>query len=149
MLRLESVVTLQESLEKTVRINRLIGIAIALLTLSVLLLSAAGIYALMSFTITRRRREIGIRSALGAGSRSVLWSVLSKAMMQIGIGIGVGIGLATLLDGATQGGTTAGHGAVVLPAVALLMAIVGVVAAIGPARRALSIQPTEALRSDG
>ena len=149
MLRLESVATLQESLEKTVRINRLIGIAIALLTVSVLLLSAAGIYALMSFTITRRRREIGIRTALGAGARNVLWSVLSRAMLQIAIGIAIGTGLATLVDRATQGGTTAGHGAVVLPAVALLMAIVGLIAAIGPARRALSIQPTEALRSDG
>ena len=149
MLRLGSVATLQESLDKTMRINRLIGIAIALLTVSVLLLSAAGIYALMSFTITRRRREIGIRSALGAGARNVLWSVLSKAMVQIAIGIAIGTGLATLVDRATQGGTTAGHGAVVLPAVAILMAIVGLIAAIGPARRALAIQPTEALRSDG
>ena len=149
MLRLSSVATLQESLEKTVRINRLIGIAIALLTVSVLLLSAAGIYALMSFTITRRRREIGIRSALGAGARSVLWSVLSRAMVQIAIGITIGISLATLMDRATDGGTTAGRGALVLPAVALLMALVGLIAAIGPARRALAIQPTEALRSDG
>ena len=149
MMRVESVGTLQESLEKTVRINRLIGIAIALLTLSVLLLSAAGIYALMSFTVNRRRREIGIRSALGAGARSVLWSVMSRAMLQIVVGVGIGIGLATLVDRASQGGTTAGRGAIVLPAVAMLMLIVGLIAAIGPARRALAIQPTEALRSDG
>ena len=149
MLRLVSVVTLQESLEKTVRINRLIGIGVALLTLSVLLLSAAGIYALMSFTITRRRREIGIRSALGAGARRVLWTVLSRATVQIVVGIAIGVTLATLMDRATDGESTAGRGALVLPAVAVLMAIVGLIAAIGPARRALAIQPTEALRSDG
>jgi ABC-type antimicrobial peptide transport system permease subunit len=130
-------------------INRFIAFGVAGLTLSVILLSAAGIYALMSFTITRRRREIGIRSALGAGARSVLWSVLSRAMGQIAIGIGVGIGLMALIDRATRGEMLGGSAALLLPAVAALMALVGLAAAVGPARRALRIQPTEALRADG
>ena len=103
----------------------------------------------MSFTITRRRREIGIRSALGAGARSVLWSVLSRAMGQIAIGIVVGIGVMALLDTATEGEMLGGRSAFLLPAVAVLMSVVGLLAAVGPARRALRIQPTEALRADG
>jgi hypothetical protein len=149
MLRLAGVAPLAETLRRMMDINRFIAFGVAGLTLSVILLSAAGIYALMSFTITRRRREIGIRSALGAGARSVLWSVLSRAMGQIAIGIGVGIGLMALIDRATRGEMLGGSAALLLPAVAALMALVGLAAAVGPARRALRIQPTEALRADG
>jgi ABC-type antimicrobial peptide transport system permease subunit len=114
----------------------------------VILLSSAGIYALMSFTIARRRREIGIRSALGAGPRSVLVGVLRKAAGQIAIGIGIGTMVAggRLLEmGAGKGDV---EGVLVLLGVAVFMSAVGVAAALGPARRALSIQPTEALRAD-
>ena len=149
MLRLVEVGALDESLRRNMEVNRVVAYAVAALTLSVLLLSAAGIYALMSFTITRRRREIGIRSALGAGARSVLWSVLSKAMGQIAIGIAIGIAVTGLLDRAAGGEMLGGRSALLLPAVALLMGAVGIAAAVGPARRALGIQPIEALRADG
>ena len=121
--------------------------AIALVTLSIVLLSAAGIYALMSFTIARRRREIGIRAALGAGPRTVLVSVLSRAAAQIGTGIVIGTGLVVLvLTTSDKGLSVQRIGLVIL--VAVLMSAVGFAAAIGPARRALGIQPTEALRAD-
>ena len=64
------------------------------MTISAVLLSAAGIYALMSFTITRRRREIGIRSALGAGPRRVLGGVLSRVFVHVSIGIAIGVAVA-------------------------------------------------------
>jgi putative ABC transport system permease protein len=115
---------------------------------SVLLLSAAGIYALMSFTIARRRREIGIRTALGAGRSRVLRSVLRRTAGQIGTGIVVGILLAGLLVQTLEGGRADVRGVYVLLAVAAFMTVVGVLAALGPARRALRIQPTEALRTD-
>ena len=149
MLRLERVGALDTSLHDNLAVTRLSIIAVAALTLSVLLLSAAGIYALMSFTINRRRREIGIRSALGAGAQSVLWSVLSRAMGQIGIGIVVGLGIVGLMQVAGSGEAYTWEDTMLLLGVAGLMLVVGVTATIGPARRALSIQPTEALRSDG
>jgi ABC-type antimicrobial peptide transport system permease subunit len=121
---------------------------VVLVTLSVLLLSAAGIYALMSFTITRRRREIGIRAALGAGPRRIIWSVLSKAMRQIALGIVVGCVLAGLADDAMDGGFTGGRGVYLLAVVAALMTAIGAAAVVGPARRALRIQPTEALKGE-
>jgi hypothetical protein len=147
-LRLQRAATLDESLhDRMLELRLMVGI-VMVVTLSVLLLSAAGIYALISFTVTRHRREIGIRSALGAGPRGIIRGVLSKAMRQIAIGIGVGIVIAGVLDSLMDGGFTGGRGVYLLAVVAALMASVGLVAAIGPARRALRIQPTEALKGD-
>lgn len=71
--------------------------ALATVTLSVLLLSAAGLYALMSFTVTRRRREIGIRMALGARPGRMLASIFARALWQIAAGVAVGVTAALVL----------------------------------------------------
>jgi hypothetical protein len=147
-LRLTSISTLDQVLREEQVAMRLGALAIGVVMLSVLLLSAAGIYALMSFTVARRRREIGVRSALGADPRRILGSILSRALGQLAIGVVAGIGVATLLDLATKGAFTGGQAAVLLPAVAAFMVIVGLVATLGPARRGLRIPPTEALRDD-
>jgi putative ABC transport system permease protein len=115
---------------------------------SVLLLSAAGMYALMSFTVNQRRREIGVRAALGAGSRRILMSILSRAIRQLAIGVAVGLGLTMIVDRLSGGGLLNGTGVVLVPGIAAFMAIVGILAAAGPARRALRIQPTDALRAE-
>jgi predicted permease len=147
-LRLQRVATLDDSLhDRMLELRLMVGI-IVVVTVSVTLLSAAGIYALISFTVTRHRREIGIRSALGAGPGGIIRGVLSRAMRQIAIGIGVGIVIAGVLDSLMDGGFTGGRGVYLLAVVAALMAAVGLIAAIGPARRALRIQPTEALKGD-
>lgn len=129
--------------------RRLGALAIVLATLSVLLLSSAGVHALISFTVTRRRREIGIRTALGADPRRLLGSIFAQALRQLGAGVLAGLGAAVLLDRAAGGELLGGTGAVLLPAVAVLMLGVGLLAALGPARRGLRIQPVEALRADG
>ncbi len=148
MLRLEQIKPVDQTLAEANVGGRLTILTLELVTMSTVLLSAAGIYALMAFTITRRRREIGIRSALGAGPWRVIMSVLSRSLAQVGTGIVIGIGLAAVLDRAMEGGWTGGRATLVLPAVVALMAVVGFIAAIGPASRALRIQPTEALRSE-
>jgi hypothetical protein len=148
MLRLADVRVLDKAQSFAKIADRYVFIIITLLTVSVILLSSAGIYALMSFTITRRRREIGIRAALGAGPRSVLLGVLRKTAGQIALGIGIGTVMAGAMIQGMEGGRGDGQGLLVLLAVALFMAAVGVAAALGPARHALRIQPTEALRTD-
>ena len=148
MLRLEGAASLDQILDDESAGERFVILGLELVTASTVLLSVAGIYALMSFTITRRRREIGIRSALGAGPRRLLFGVLSRVLAQVALGITIGIILAGVIDHAFEGGWTGRRGALVLPGVAALMVLVSIIAAMGPARRALRIHPTEALRSD-
>ena len=127
---------------------RIGALTAALVTLSVLLLSAAGVYALMSFTLTRRRREIGIRAALGADRRRMLVSIFSRALRQVVAGVVLGvIAAAALFRGA--GELTGGDGGWVLAVVALVMLAVGLLATLGPALRALRVEPTVALESEG
>ena len=116
---------------------------------SVLLLASAGLYTLMSFTVTQRQREIGIRVALGANANRILSSIFARALRQLAIGIALGLIGASGLDFLAEGDTLSGRGVILLPAVGLVMLTVGLLAAVGPARRGLKIQPTEALKSEG
>jgi predicted permease len=126
-------------------IVRLVTMITVLIMVSVLLLSAAGIYALMSFTVTQRWREIGIRSALGATPPRVLAGVFARVAVQIGLGIVVGIAAALALDPLTGKDVPLTGG--VIPAVVMIVTVVGFVAAAGPARRGLRIQPIDALKT--
>ncbi|MEX2177392.1 MAG: ABC transporter permease [Gemmatimonadaceae bacterium] len=145
---LRRVQPLDEGLWKTHLPMRLLTSALIAVALSVLVLSAAGLYALMSVIVTQRRREIGIRMALGADRGRVLRSIFSRAALQVGAGIALGTAMAVLvLQGA--GGEMRGFNAfVILPAAALFMLAVGVLAALGPARRGLAIQPSVVLKED-
>jgi predicted permease len=129
--------------------DNLAAIAIVAITGSLLLLSAAGLYALMAFTVAQRRREIGIRSALGAQPGRLVAAVFRRAFWQVGAGSAVGM-LGAYLIGRylpiDQIGGLPIPG--ILPAAAAVMLLVGVAAALGPARRGLRIDPTEALRSE-
>jgi predicted permease len=127
---------------------RLYAVALVLTTASVLLLSAAGMYALMSLAVTRRRREIGIRSALGAEPMRILGNVLSRALGQLAFGGVLGIVAAVTVDRLAEGDFLHGHAVVLLAAATGIITTVGLGAALGPARRGLRIQPTEALRGE-
>jgi hypothetical protein len=146
LLRLGTVRSLADSDAQRQLAARLVGLAVGLVLLSVLLLSAAGIYAMMSFTVAKRRREIGIRSALGADPRRILTGIFARAAAQIGAGILAGLVLAAAFQWLT--GDDGARGFLLLPVVSALMLTVGVLAALGPARRGLAVQPTEALREE-
>jgi hypothetical protein len=148
MMRLESIRSLEDALSIEDVIDRVIFTAVLLVTLSVVLLSAAGIYALMSFTIAKRRREIGIRAALGAGARQIVGGVLYRAARQVMTGIALGTVLALALMQTIQGWKWDIRGMSALISVVIFMSAVAIAAAWGPARAALRIQPTEALREE-
>jgi len=114
-----------------------------LVSFIVLLLSATGIHALMSFTVTRRTREIGIRTALGASQSRIVAGIFSRAFLQISLGLIAGSGLAALL------GLGSLRQVLLLLAADGVMLLVGLTACAVPLRRALRIDPTEALRAEG
>jgi predicted permease len=147
-LRLENIKTLSQATSDFESATRLTIVVLELITLSTILLSAAGIYALMAFTITRRRREIGIRSALGAAPFRLLLSEMRRVLAQIAIGIAIGSVIAFAIDTSLQGGWTGRRGVAGLGLVAGLMLAIGILSALRPAIGALRIQPTEALRSE-
>jgi ABC-type antimicrobial peptide transport system permease subunit len=142
------IVTLSEMKRQQLIGLRLMVLGFTLVIATVLLLSAAGIYAMMSFTVSQRRREIGIRAAIGADAGQLLRSIFTKAALQLAAGVAVGIVMALMIDRASDGELLGLFGRALLPVTAVLMTIVGLFATIGPARRGLRIQPTEALRAE-
>ena len=147
-LQLRDIATAEIVLKREQGFMRLIGVTVMLVMLSVVGLAAAGMYALMSFTVARRRREIGIRAALGADRNRLLAGIFARSLAQLGTGATVGLLGALALDQVIEGEMFEGQGVVILPIVILTMTIVGVLSALGPARRGLGIQPTEALREE-
>jgi hypothetical protein len=109
----------------------------------VLTLSATGIHALVSFTVARRTREIGIRAALGARTGRIVAGVFSRAFLQIGAGIIAGTALAAFL-----GGVGSTRQILILIGADAIMLVTGLAACALPLRRALRIDPTEALRAE-
>jgi ABC-type lipoprotein release transport system permease subunit len=124
------------------RINWTLTAVAWLVGFIVLLLSATGIHALMSFTVARRTREIGIRAALGAHHGRLVAAIFSRAFLQIGSGIVVGSSIAALRGfGSTKQ-------VMLLIAADAIMLVVGLVACAVPVWRALRVDPMEALRAE-
>jgi hypothetical protein len=127
-------------------ISRMTAAAFLAITVSVLMLSSAGIHALMSFTVSQRRKEIGIRMALGAGGTQIVASIFGRALLQLAIGAALGAALGAVCEKASGGVLLRGYAAVVVPGVSLVILGVGLMAALGPTVRSLRIEPTVALR---
>ena len=130
--------------EREQRGMRMLALIVVAVNVSVLLLSAAGMHAMMSFAVARRWREIGIRVALGADGRRVL----------IGLGRAadgrwaVRLTIAGILEWVTPGRNVGGQGLILFPTVAAMMFAVGLLAAAGPARRGLAVEPTDASKAE-
>jgi predicted permease len=122
------------------------------LTAVALLLSLSGIYAVLSYIVARRTREIGVRVALGASSRGVITSIFRRPLTQVTLGVIAGsvlIAMGAIAVERTQriGGLTFG-GVALLGGYAILMLGVCMLACVVPTIRALRVQPTEALRAE-
>jgi predicted lysophospholipase L1 biosynthesis ABC-type transport system permease subunit len=110
----------------------------------VLMLSVAGIYALMSFTVSRRTREIAIRTAVGAGRPQIIGTVFGRAVVQLlsGVALGCLIAVPVLWDDVVDRGPRT----LVIVSTVLLGA--GLTACLIPIRRALAIEPAAAFKSE-
>ena len=115
-----------------------------------LLLGAAGLYGVMSYTVARQTKEIGVRMALGAGRGAILGMVMGEASRLVGLGLVIGVLAAMagerLLSSLLFG--IAPRNPLTLVAVCLLLAITGFVATWLPARRAAATEPMQALRME-
>jgi predicted permease len=112
-----------------------------------LTLSLAGIYAVMSFTVSHRTREIGIRVALGASRRRIVGAIFRRPLTQVALGIVGGSVLVTLLAVGVIGTLTPKHVGMIVGYSAVMMAVC-MLACIVPTRRALRVEPSEALRAE-
>jgi putative ABC transport system permease protein len=115
-----------------------------------LLLASIGLYSVMSYTVTERTSEIGMRVAMGATPRSILGLLAKQSVAMCGIGIGLGLALgyvlAQVMSGLVFGVDTRDFWR--LSSVSLILIAVAAVALYLPARRAMRMDPSEALRHD-
>ena len=143
-LQLRDITTLDEVVAQEHKAKAFGSVVFGSILLVAVVFSAAGLYALMAVAVQRRTREIGIRIALGATRGRVLRTVFARAGRQLGGGIIAGNSLILLL--AWRADSLTADLLVSSVITSVIMAAVGALACAAPARRALRIQPTEALR---
>jgi predicted permease len=149
-LPIQSTVTMDEAVAASVAQPRFRMVLLALFAVSATLIATCGLYGLMAYAVTQRRREIGVRMALGAERRDVLRLVLTRALRIVAAGLVAGLAgavavtrvLQTFLFGVTPTDPIA------FTIVTLLLMAVGLMAAWLPARRATRIDPCAALRAE-
>jgi ABC-type antimicrobial peptide transport system permease subunit len=124
------------------------------MTAVALLLSLAGIYAVLSFIVARRTREIGVRVALGASPRRVITAIFRRPLTQVSFGVVVGavlIGAGAVAMSRTQqfasgsGGFSLGQMALLVAYTAFMLGVC-LLACVVPTRRALRVEPIVAMR---
>jgi predicted permease len=145
-----SIRTLNEQIDRRLTTERLIAQLSAFFGGVALLLAAIGLYGVMSYSISRRTSEIGIRMALGASQSGVIWMVLRETLWMVAIGVAIGL-TGALASGRLIGSRLFGLSAADPITLALAISVIllaAVLAGFLPARRASRIDPMNALRSE-
>ncbi len=142
--------TMDEAVAASVAAPRFRTLLLGLFATTAMLIATCGLYGLMAYAVTQRRREIGVRMALGATRRDVLGLVLTRALRVVVAGLVVGLGGAVAVTRVLQRflfGVTPTD-PIVFATVTLVLLAVGLLAAWVPARRATRIDPWAVLRAD-
>jgi predicted permease len=149
-LPIESTVTMDEAVAASAAQPRFRMVLLVLFATTATLIATCGIYGLMAYAVAQRRREIGVRMALGAARRDVLRLVLTRVLRIVVAGVIVGLagaaGVTRVLQGFLFGVTPTDP--IAFTIVTLLLMAVGLMAAWLPARRATRIDPCAALRAE-
>jgi ABC-type antimicrobial peptide transport system permease subunit len=149
-LPIESAVTMDDAVAASVAEPRFRMVLLGLFAGAAMLIATCGLYGLMAYAVTQRRREIGVRMALGATRRDVQRLVLGRALRIVAVGLVIGlvgaVGVTRVLQTFLFGVTPTDP--IAFAAVTLLLLAVGVLAAWLPARRATRIDPSAALRAE-
>ncbi|MEX2271229.1 MAG: ABC transporter permease [Vicinamibacterales bacterium] len=143
-LRLTEVMPLDQARASSFKLLEMLFRTIGMLAAIVLLVSLSGIYSVFAFTAARRTREIGIRMALGADRRQIAAVMFRRPMIHVALGVllGLVVRVVMLSDDISPGDLAR------LAFYGLVVAAVCALATVGPVRRALGVQPTEALRAE-
>lgn len=146
----EELKTMPQQVRENVFLDRMISILSAAFAVLATLLAGIGLYGVLSYSVTQRTREIGVRVALGANAARVRALILRQVALMVGIGGLLGITVALALGRAAQSLLFGleGHDPLVFAASVLLLALVAFAAGYAPARRAAAIDPMQALRYD-
>jgi ABC-type antimicrobial peptide transport system permease subunit len=140
--------TVQAQLDDTLLTDRLVALLSAGFGLLATLLASVGLYGVMAFAVARRRKELGIKIALGAQPTTILWTVMREVLILLAIGLSIGIpsalGLGTFASAQLYG--IQGHDPSVAVGTTLLLLIVAAAAGLIPAHRAGRVDPILALR---
>jgi predicted permease len=142
--------SLGEIVDQAVSPKRLIVMLLGLFSLLAITLSSVGIYGVISYAVSQRTQELGIRLALGASTRGILWLVIKEGMKPVALGLLIGLAAAACLTQAARSllfGVSATD-PLTFAANALLFVSVGLLACWLPARRAAQVNPLEALRCE-
>ena len=140
--------TMDEVLSRSIAQQRLNTLLLGIFAALALILAGVGIYGVMSYSVKQRTHEIGVRMALGARARDVIWLVVLGGMALTGVGVGVGLlaafGLTRLMTGLLFGISPSDPAT--FAGISALISLVGLVACYLPARRATMVDPMKALR---
>jgi putative ABC transport system permease protein len=142
--------TIRDQIDRSLTTERMMATLLTGFGAIALLLSVIGLYGVMSFVVTQRTREIGLRLALGATRGTAMWLVLRDALIMIACGTAIalvaGWGLGRVISGQLFG--VAPIHAPTIASATVLLAIVALAAAMVPAWRAASVSPTQALYAE-
>ncbi len=142
--------TVESQLDETLLTDRLIAMLSAGFGLLATLLASVGLYGVMAFVVARRRKELGIRLALGAQTGGVIWLVMKEVLLLLSIGLIIGIPAAMALAKfvATQLYGIQPRDPMIAGTTVAVLALVSIVAGLIPAHRASRIDPILALRHE-